>query len=106
MRKRLAEKSIPALELIDVVGQEPGNTVHCAFGPMRSHIVDLVAKNTFECSRQLAGEVLEELYEIRLQPGNCMIAAANHEQQDMGLRCNAARSMVHDIVVGGKHPIG
>lgn len=87
----VTKQRIPALEFLDMVGQEPGDAVRRALGPTRPHIVDLVAQDAFERRWQLAGEVLEELREIRLQPGNRMIATADEEQQDMGLRSNAAR---------------
>ncbi len=60
-----------------MIGKQAGDTMRGALGPARLHIVNLVAQDTLKCRGQFAGKVLEELREIRLQPGNRVIAAAD-----------------------------
>ena len=73
----IAEQRVLAFELIDVIGEQAGDPVCRALGPARLHVMDLVAQNTLERGRQFSGKVLEELREVRLQPRNRVIAAAN-----------------------------
>lgn len=44
----IAKQRILAFELINVVGKQPCNTMRSALGPSRLHIVNLIAKDSFE----------------------------------------------------------
>src|SRR3546814_16226486 len=88
----IAKQDVRAFKFIDVVGEVPCNTVRRALSPARLHIVNLVAQDTLERRGQFAGKVLEELREVRLQPRDRMIAAADEEQKQVCVRRDAARS--------------
>src|SRR3546814_18796438 len=88
----IAKQDVRAFKFIDVVGEEPCNTVRRALSPARLHIVNLVAQDPLERRGQFAGKVLEELREVRLPPRARMIAAADEEQKQECVRRDSARS--------------
>src|SRR3546814_17887094 len=88
----IAKQDVLAFKFIDVVGEEPCNTVRRALSPARLHIVNLVAQDTLERRGQFAGKVLEELREVRLQPRERLIDAADDEQKQVCVWRAAARS--------------